>query len=533
MSEGRPSRLSRRELLARAAAAGGGVLAGVTLSAAVSAAQRVSDAADLILANGRFVDGRGVIGSALTIRNGRILAVGNRAAVAPDTRTIDLGGRTVVPGLFDAHVHYTRAGVNPGHEARRIERAFSIAELQEAIAKRAESVPPGAFITCIGGWNHTQLAEGRRPTKAELDAAAPKHAVYISGTGGGTGAITNSVGRAFFAARGVMVDEANCVVASAQAAVSALQAVQTPEDTLRGTANLNAHANSLGLTGVINAGNLDDQELALRLWREDKLTIRMRPLFPADSPQDVETRVLNNFSQSGRAVGDDLFRVAGFGERIGGTDTMSAQFEPTARMIAKHGWLLQQHSITIKENDFHLEAFRSIASEHPIDRLRWSIIHLQGIDAAHLKTLMDLGAGASAQTWTYLGTGGGPPFRRIVDSGIHAGVGTDSTNVSALDPWLSLFYMTTGRNLAGVLTNDGQQISRVEALRLYTEGAAWFSFDDHHVGSFVEGKYADLAVLNQDYLTVPDQAIRKIESVLTLLGGRVVYSAGPFSALRP
>ena len=533
MSEGRPSRLSRRELLARAAAAGGGVLAGVTLSAAVSAAQRVSDAADLILANGRFVDGRGVLGSALTIRNGRILAVGNRAAVAPDTRTIDLGGRTVVPGLFDAHVHYTRAGVNPGHEARRIERAFSIAELQEAIAKRAESVPPGAFITCIGGWNHTQLAEGRRPTKAELDAAAPKHAVYISGTGGGTGAITNSVGRAFFAARGVMVDEANGVVASAQAAVSALQAVQTPEDTLRGTANLNAHANSLGLTGVINAGNLDDQELALRLWREDKLTIRMRPLFPADSPQDVETRVLNNFSQSGRAVGDDLFRVAGFGERIGGTDTMSAQFEPTARMIAKHGWLLQQHSITIKENDFHLEAFRSIAREHPIDRLRWSIIHLQGIDAAHLKTLMDLGAGASAQTWTYLGTGGGPPFRRIVDSGIHAGVGTDSTNVSALDPWLSLFYMTTGRNLAGVLTNDGQQISRVEALRLYTEGAAWFSFDDHHVGSFVEGKYADLAVLNQDYLTVPDQAIRKIESVLTLLGGRVVYSAGPFSALRP
>ena len=147
--------------------------------------------------------------------------------MARAARTIDLGGRTVVPGLFDAHVHYTRAGVNPGYEARRIERAFSIAELQEAIAKRAASVPPGAFITCIGGWNHTQLAENRRPTKAELDAAAPKHGVYISGTGGGTGAITNSVGSAFFAARGVMVDEATGVVASAQAAVAALQAAQT------------------------------------------------------------------------------------------------------------------------------------------------------------------------------------------------------------------------------------------------------------------------------------------------------------------
>jgi predicted amidohydrolase YtcJ len=146
--------------------------------------------------------------------------------------------------------------------------------------------------------------------------------------------------------------------------------------------------------------------------------------------------------------------------------------------------------------------------------------------------LIDLGCGASAQTWTYLSAGGGPPFRRIVDSGIRAGVGTDSTNVSALDPWASLFYMTTGRNLAGVLTNDGQQISRLEALKLYTEGAAWFSFDDHQVGSFVAGKYADLAVLNEDYLSVPDVRIRKIESVLTLVAGKPVHVAAPFEALK-
>jgi predicted amidohydrolase YtcJ len=520
---------SRRELLKGAAAAaaayiGSGALADVRLDAA----QRGAPVADLLLINGRFVDGRGVVGSALAIRNGRIIGLGDARTLGSATRTIDLQGRTVVPGLFDGHVHYTRAGVNPGYEARRIERAFSIAELQEAIAARAKSVPPGAFITCIGGWNHTQLAENRRPTRADLDAAAPKHGVYISGTGGGTGAITNSVGRAFLAAKGVMVDEATGMVGSPQTAIAALQAGQTPEDKLRGTADLNAHANSLGLTGVVNAGNVADQEFPLALWRQEKLTIRMRPVFPADSPQEVETRVLNNFSQAGKAVGDDLFRPAGFGERIGGNDTMSPQFEPTARMIARHGWLLQQHSITLKENDFHIQAFRSIAREHPIDRLRWSIIHLQSIDEPRLKALKELAAGASAQTWTYFGTGGGPPFRRIVDSGIRAGVGTDSTNVSALDPWLSLFYMTTGRNVAGMLTNDGQQVSRLEALRLYTEGAAWFSFDDHHVGSFVAGKYADLAVLSHDYLTVPEQTIRRIESVLTLLGGKVVHAAPPF-----
>jgi predicted amidohydrolase YtcJ len=507
---------------------GSDALAGVAL---LEAAQRGGPPSDLLLTNGRFVDGRGVVGTALTIKNGRIAGVGEARALGSAARTIDLGGRTVVPGLFDAHVHYTRAGVNPGYEARRIERAFSIAELQDAIATRAKSVPPGGFITCIGGWNHTQLAENRRPTKAELDAAAPKHGVYISGTGGGTGAITNSVGRTFFAGKGVMVDETTGVVASAQPAIAALTAAQTPEDKLRGTADLNAHANSLGLTGVVNAGNLADQEFALTLWRKDMLTVRMRPVFPADSPQDVETRVLNNFSQAGKAVGDDLFRPAGFGERIGGNDTMSPQFEPTARMIAKYGWLLQQHSITIKENDFHLEAFRSIAREHPIDRLRWSIIHLQSIDEPRLETLKDMGCGASAQTWTYFGSGGGPPFRRIVAAGIPAGVGTDSTNVSALDPWISLYYMTTGRNIAGMVTNEGQQISRVEALRLYTEGAAWFSFDDHQVGSFAAGKYADLAVLSHDYLTVPEQTIRRIESVLTLLGGKTVHARAPFKLI--
>ena len=526
------STFTRRELLT---AAGAAAIAGVRnrAAAAQSASGGVTPAkyGDMALVNGRFVDGRGVVASSLVLRSGRIAGVGQAIPLAPGAPTIDLGGRTVIPGLFDAHVHYTRAAVNPGHEARRIERAFSVRELQETIASRAATVPPGAFITCIGGWNHTQFTENRRPTKAELDAAAPRHAVYISGTGGGTGAIANSLGQKALTAAGVMVDEASGVVGSAGDAVAALQKMQTREQKLRGTRELNTHANSLGLTGVINAGNLPDQEFALELWRQNALTIRMRPLFPADSAEQVEARVLNNFSQGGRAVGDDLVRVAGFGERIGGNDTMSASFEPTARVIARHGWLLQQHSINLKENDFHLAAFQSIAREHPIRDLRWALIHLQSIDAPRLRQLIDLGAGASAQTWTYFGTGGGPPFRRIVDSGIHAGVGTDSTNVAALDPWLSLFYMTTGRNVAGVLTNDGQQITRLEALRLYTEGSAWFSFDDDHVGSFIEGKYADLAALNQDYLTVPEEQIRKIEAVLTLVAGKVVHAAAPFTGL--
>src|SRR4030095_13050336 len=176
--------LSRRQLIKGAvggamAIAGGRISVGVPQAAPPNPAQNLAST-DYILTNGTFVDGRGIGGTAMTVKNGRIVGVGQPQPPSPGAQTIDLGGRTVIPGLFDAHVHYTRAGINPGHEARRIERAFSIAELQEAIARVAAAVPAGEFITCIGGWNHTQFAESRRPTKAELDDAAPKHPVYIS-----------------------------------------------------------------------------------------------------------------------------------------------------------------------------------------------------------------------------------------------------------------------------------------------------------------------------------------------------------------
>ena len=485
-------------------------------------------APDLALINGRFVDYRGIVGDTLLLANGRIRSVGSGLNPDRTLPTVDLGGRTVIPGFVDAHVHYTRAGVNPGYQERRVERAFSIAELQATIAARAAGVPRGAFVTCIGGWNPLQFREARLPTKAELDDAAPDHAVYLSGSGRGAGAVTNTRGAAFFESRDIAVDAETGVVASPNDALDALRDAQTDEDRLRGTAELNAYAASVGLTTVVNAGNFDDQRFALALWRDGRLDVRMRPLFPADSPEDVEARALQNFAQDGRAVGDDLYRPAGFGERIGGMNTMSESFEPTARAIARHGWLLQQHSITSAENAFHVGAFERIAREFPLAPLHWSLLHLQEISDEHLDALGRLGAGASAQTWTYLSAAGGPPFRRIVDSGIPAGVGTDSTNVSALDPWLTLFYMVTGRNLAGELTNDGQQISRIDALKLYTLGAAWFCFDENNIGSFEQGKLADLAVLSADYLTASEEDLRKIESVLTLVGGRVVHGAAPF-----
>jgi len=243
-------------------------------------------------------------------------------------------------------------------------------------------------------------------------------------------------------------------------------------------------------------------------------------------PADAETVILNNF----RGLGDDMFRLLGFGERIGVRD--GSTFGLTAPVIAQHGWKIQQHAGPDVDTNALIAAMQSITLNHPIDGLRWQLLHNFAITFSQLQALKMLGVGVDVEDQRYLSTtSGGPPYRLVVDSGIRAGAGTDSTNVAPLNPWLGLFYMTTGRNLAGNLTNDGQQISRLEALRLYTEGSAYFGFDENKVGSFEVGKYADLAVLSEDYLTVPEDRIRRIESVLTLLGGEVVHAAGPFSHL--
>jgi len=529
-------RFSRRDLI-KGVAAGAAVAAGASIVAtstdSVAAGRNGTGDGAIALVNGKFVDGSGVVANAITIKNGRISNVGEAMALGPDSTVINLKGRTVVPGLYDSHVHYARASVRPGHSARRIERALSIQELQETIAARAATVPMGEFITCVGGWNQLQFAENRRPTKAELDDAAPDHPVYISATGGGTGAIANSLAETFLEANGVNVDDAG-VVSNANAALAALESVQTDDDKLRGWADMNAHSNSLGLTAVINAGNFSDLEFALKLWRQDALTVRVRTLFDAnEGPGPVAERIRNNFSQGGRAVGDDMFRVSGFGERVGAQDTMNADLEATAQIIADGGWTLAQHSISDAENNFHVGVFQNVNAVTPIDGLRWTIIHINQISAANLQALIAMGAGVLGQTWRYLSTvqDAGPPWRRIVDSGIPVGAGTDSTNVSAFDPWLALYYITTGRNLAGTLINDGQQISRIEALKLYTEGSAYAAYDDHHLGSFTEGKYADLVVLSEDYLTVPEDRLRRIDSVLTMVGGNVVHASGPFANL--
>jgi predicted amidohydrolase YtcJ len=540
---------SRRDFIKGAAvAAGGAVLAGTASGTVVGDAAAAATSSltkgcdglqDLALINGKFLtmDDKDRVVSAVAIRNGRIAEVGGHAqAIGPCAQTINLRGATVIPGLIDSHVHFIRCGQNPGHEVRIIETATSIAELQQMIAERIKvlSVAAGEFITCIGGWNRNGLAEKRLPTPAELDAAAPKNPVYLSETGGGGQAVTNTIGRMFFQDKNVNVDSTAGTLTAGQG-LAALQSVQTEADRQRGTAELMDFAASLGLTMVTDMGTagaavtgIPGFDYALNLWRQGNLDVRQRIFFNSSEDPGFtvgQAKIVNDLNR----LGDNAFRLNGVGERLN-SSTTNQGFVDMCEFTAQNGWTLTQHSLTSTEIDFHISAYQAAAEVGPIDKLRWSLCHVNPITDTQIQAVQALGIALNLQGWNYTSNNpAGPPWRKLVDAGIRLGGGTDATNVGALNPWLMIYYMTTMRNNAGTAaTPDGQQISRLEALRMYTIGSAWLSFDDDRLGSIEPGKLADLVVLSDDPLKASDDELRKIRSVLTLQAGKIVHGAVRF-----
>ena len=505
------------------------------------------------------MDKNNSIVSSVTIQNG-VFDAG--AKPAPCTKTIDLHGRTAVPGLVDNHNHIVALGLRPGHDTR-IETAASIADVQALIAARAKDVPAGEFITSMGGWNPSQFAEKRLPTSAELDAAAPNHPVFVYLGFTGPSA-TNSKGKAFFASKGIAVSDTGQIGANAPslAALNALRAAQTFEDQKRGTLDAMAYATRMGVTtsadmGVfVIPGTPDVQDaftfdtLAsgnpfrmydafLALHRDQKMSMRLRVFYlsmdkglPTDDQAIplLKERLMNTFP----GFGDDMMRVSGVGEfatnwPLFGTVTPPPNYLTALKFVAKQGWAFQQHSLSPDEDKLTATTFEAVNAVTPIADLHWSIAHAPRIDKATIDRLKAVGAGIAIHPFSYLNAaGGGPPLRMILDSGIHAGAGSDAAQISTIDPWLMIYYMVTGKNASGVLVNAGQQITRMEALRLYTANNGWFLHEEDKLGSIEPGKLGDVVVLSGDYFDpkkVSDEGIKQLKSVLTVVDGRVVYDA--------
>jgi predicted amidohydrolase YtcJ len=537
------------------------VSCGASQAFAANDRDRCADARDLRLVNGNIVtmDAGNSVVSSVAIKNGRIAAVGHHGddAGGPCTRVIDLHGRTAIPGLIDNHNHIVLLGIRPGHDTR-LESAASIAEVQEAISRRAATVPPGEFITAIGGWNSVQFAEKRLPTLAELDAAAPNHPVYVQQSFTGPSA-TNSSGKAFFESRGVVVGATGQIAANAQTlvALNALRAIQTFEDQKRGTLDAVDYGAALGVTthfdmgGFIIPGTPHTEgsflfdgaaswnpytayDAFLALQREGRLPVRLRVFFLSMDTQPENPLLTNRVLNAFREFGGDMMKIAGLGEFITTWPLFGAVVEPqnyaaAVHLAAERGWIYQQHTLSLAEDQFTTFAWERLNSEIPIADLHWSIAHALTIDAPTVDRLKTMGAGLALHGFRYLAgtpTSNGPPYRMIVDSGIHVGAGSDSAQISALNPWLMIYYMVTGKNSSGVLINAGQTVTRMEALRLYTAANGWFTKEEDLLGSIEVGKYGDVVVLDDNFLDprrVSDEGIKRMRSVLTIVGGKVVH----------
>jgi len=524
---------------------------------------------DVKLVNGKIhtLDSNNSIVSSVTIKNGKFAVVGDQGQsdVGPCAQVINLGGRTAIPGLVDNHNHFLLLGLRPGHDTR-LETAASIADVQAAISARVKTVKPGDWITAMGGWTPAQFAENRLPTLAELQAAAPNNPVLVFNSFTGPAA-TNTLGKAFLTGKGVAVGvgcappapvDPGCIAANAPsvAALNALRAIQTFDDKKQGTLDAMAYSASVGVTTNVDMGgfvipgtpNVQDSVLfdglaswdpftaydpLLALYDEGKVSVRVRIYFlsldkNADVPLTTQ-RVLNAFSN----FGDDLVRSSGIGEFVTNWPQLfggnADNFITALNIVAQRGWAFQQHSLSLIEDVFTTGTFEMVNKTTPIADLRWSVAHVPSIDLATVSRLKAIGAGVAVHPFRYLsgGNAGGPPLRMIIDSGVRVGAGSDSAQISTLNPWNMIYYMVTGKNVAGKLVNAGQQITREEAIRLYTVNNGWFLKEEAKLGSIEVGKLGDVVVLSDDYfnpLRVPDESIRKVHPVLTIVDGKVVYS---------
>ena len=524
---------------------------------------RCAGARDVKLVNGKIhtLNARNSIVSSVTIKSGKFAVVGDEGQSdgGPCMRVINLGGRTAVPGLVDNHNHFLLLGLRPGHDTR-LETAASIADVQTAIRARTKTVKAGEWITAMGGWTPAQFAENRLPTLAELDAAAPNNPVLVFNSFFGPSS-TNTLGRTFFTGKGITVDAGGNLDATGAsiAALNALRAIQTFDNKKQGTLDAMAYSVSVGVTTNVDMGGFvipgtpytqdSDQFDTLASWDpftaydpllalsdEGKVSVRVRIFFLSmDNKPDVPLttqRVLNAFSN----FGNDMVRSSGIGEfattwpqLFNPGNKPPTNFVTALSIVAQRDWAFQQHSLSLLEDQFIAGVFETVNKTTPIADLRWSIAHVPQIDQMTVNRLKAIGAGIAVHPFRYLsgGTSGGPPLRMIIDSGIHVGAGSDSAQISTLNPWNMIYYMVTGKNVAGKLVNGGQQITREEAIRLYTINNGWFLKEEAKLGSIEEGKLGDVVVLSDDYfnhLRVPDESIRKLHSVLTVVDGKVVHN---------
>ena len=535
----------------------------------VSACAPTSDPADLVLLGGSVVTlSEAGVAEGIAIRGDRIVAVGSssevRAYVGPETRVVELDGRSVIPGLADNHFHGIGGG--PGVD---LSRTRSIADVVEAVAARAAEIRAGEVIRTNSDWHEGQLAEQTLPYRDDLDRATSDHAVVV--VRGGHEYILNSAALARWS-----IDESTPAVSGGRIgryedgrlngelvdrAKNFVVLPPVPErseaDMLAALAESHRTLNSRGLTSIRYPGSSPLQYSALQQLKEtERLNIRVEFLLRAPrSPQSL-AQIMNEWPAPG--AGDAWLKIGGVklgvdggfegglmrepyeepwgeGGAFSGLQTVPREpFVETVRALHASGWRVATHAVGDAAIDLVLDAYEVANADAPLQGLRWVIEHGFIPRDDQFPRMRALGLSVSAQDHLYLAAPSlaeywgedraawTTPLRAYLDADIPVSLGTDSP-VVPYDPWWVLHHFTTRETISAGVFGADQRVTRLEALRAATEGYAYLTFSEDERGSLEVGKLADLAVTAMDYLTCADPCLESMQVDLTVVGGRIVW----------
>ncbi|HEY8562576.1 MAG TPA: amidohydrolase [Pyrinomonadaceae bacterium] len=542
--------------------------------------------ADLIIVNGKIAarEDRRHFVEALAIKDGKFIAVGSEREVLryknDQTQVIDAKKRTIIPGLNDSHTHPIRGGLNYNLELRW-DGVDSLSDALKMLKIQAQNTPPPQWVRVVGGWSEFQFKERRMPTLDEINAAAPDTPVFV----------LHLYDRAFLNAAalravGYTKDTPNppggeiqrdkagnptgLLIARPNANILYSTLAKGPklsfDDQINSTRHFMRELNRFGITSVIDAGGgfqnyPDDYRVIEQLHKENQLTTRFAYNLFTQKPKEE----LHDFERWTEIVkprqGDDFYRHNGAGEmlvfsaadfedflqpRPALSETMEDELTGVVRLLAENDWAFRLHATYDESITRALNVCEKVHREVPIDKLGWFIDHAETISDKNIERVKKLGGGIAVQhrmafQGEYFAERYGktqlkrtPPVRRMLEMNVPVGAGTDATRVASYNPFVSLYWLITGRTVGGFeMYDESNRLDRMEALRLWTVGSSWFSGDAGRKGSIDVRQFADLAVLSADFFTIPEEQIKSLESVLTIVGGCVVYAAEEFKRHAP
>lgn len=545
-----------------------------------------SNKASLILHNARIaiLDGKRPFAEAVAIKDNRFLAVGSEKAVmaykGDRTQLIDLNKRTVIPGLNDTHTHLIRGGLNYNMELRW-DGVPSLADALRMLKEQAARTPAPQWVRVIGGWSEFQFAERRMPTLAEINAVSQDVPVFILH-------LYNRawLNRAALRALGIDRNTApppgsviekdsrgnptGLLIAQPNATILYAAIAQGPKLSLQDQLNSSRHymreMNRLGITGVIDAGGggqnyPDDYQIIQTLHDEGLLTVRVSYNLFTQNPGNEKADFERWIDIANPGQGDDFYRLNGAGEMLvfSAADfedfteprpdlktQMEQELGDVIKLLAANQWPFRLHATYNESISRFLDVFEQVNREVPFAGMHWILDHAETISDRNIDRVKALGGGIAIQhRMAYQGeyfrdrygseaAERTPPIEKILAADVPLAAGTDGTRVASYNPWVGLYWLVSGKTVGGTpLYTERNRLDRMEALSLYTAATAWFSNQEGNKGAIVPGQLADLAVLSEDYFSIPEERIKHLESVLTIVDGQPVYGSAEFSNFSP